>query len=106
MPHVDEGALHAYLDGALDDYPNGEARRIRAHLERCASCGAALAEARSLRDTAEAVLATPTLNVTPPPPVTVSEPKKIDEKKAAAEGASSAKALKQRATPVVGAKGR
>ena len=46
------------------------------------------------------------INVTPPPPVTVSEPKKIDEKKAAAEGASSAKALKQRATPVVGAKAK
>ena len=26
MSHVDEGALHAYLDGALDEYPPAEAR--------------------------------------------------------------------------------
>lgn len=44
------------------------------------------------------------ITIAPPPPVTISEPKKIDEKKAAAEGASSAKAIKQRATPVFGAK--
>ncbi len=44
------------------------------------------------------------INIPLPPPVTASPPKKIDEKKAAAEGASSAKAIKNRATPVVAAK--
>lgn len=46
------------------------------------------------------------INVTPPAPKPVSPPKKVDEKPAAAEGASSAKALKNRATPVVGAKAK
>ncbi|MEX2471313.1 MAG: zf-HC2 domain-containing protein [Gemmatimonadota bacterium] len=67
MSHVDEGALHAYLDGALEEYPTGEARRIRAHLERCERCAEALTEARRIRDRAESVLAAPALNVTPPP---------------------------------------
>ena len=67
MSHVDEGALHAYLDGALDEYPNGQARRIRMHLERCERCAEALAEVRRVRDAAEAILATPELNVAPPP---------------------------------------
>lgn len=44
------------------------------------------------------------INVPLPPPAIINPPKKVDEKKAAAEGASSAKALKNRATPVVGAK--
>jgi periplasmic protein TonB len=44
------------------------------------------------------------INVPLPRPATIIPPKKIDEKKAAAEGASSAKAIKNRATPVVGAK--
>lgn len=44
------------------------------------------------------------INIPLPAPKPVSPPKTVDEKPAAAEGASSAKALKQRATPVVGAK--
>ena len=42
MSHIDEGALHAYLDGALDSYPAAEATRIREHLESCAACAARL----------------------------------------------------------------
>lgn len=67
MSHVDEGALHAYLDGALEEYPTREAHRIRAHLERCDRCAEALREARALRDTANAILAAPDLSVAPPP---------------------------------------
>jgi anti-sigma factor RsiW len=67
MSHVDEGALHAYLDGALDEYPTGQARRIRAHLERCERCAEALAEARRVREQTERILASPELNVAPPP---------------------------------------
>ena len=67
MSHVDEGALHAYLDGALEEYPSGQARRIRLHLEHCARCDEALVEARKVRDRAERILASPDLSVTPPP---------------------------------------
>lgn len=67
MSHVDEGALHAYLDGALEEYPTGEARRIRAHLERCAACAQALADARALRDQADLLLGIPDVDVSAPP---------------------------------------
>jgi hypothetical protein len=56
MSHVDEGALHAYLDGALDEYPPGEARRVREHVEACAVCAAKLAEERKVREEAHAIL--------------------------------------------------
>lgn len=49
MPHPDEGALHALLDGELEA---GEAARLEAHLTACGECRARLAEARSLRDEA------------------------------------------------------
>jgi len=67
MSHIDEGGLHAYLDGALDEYPGAEARRIRAHLERCAPCAEALRAARIMRDEAHGILANPELDVTLPP---------------------------------------
>jgi hypothetical protein len=56
MSHVDEGALHAYLDGALDEYPAAEARRVREHVETCAICAERLAEERRVRDDARAIL--------------------------------------------------
>jgi hypothetical protein len=56
MSHVDEGALHAYLDGALDEYPAAEARRVREHLETCAVCAERLAEERRVREDARAIL--------------------------------------------------
>lgn len=56
MSHVDEGALHAYLDGALDEYPAGEARRIRGHLETCAVCAERLVEERRVREEARTIL--------------------------------------------------
>ena len=65
MSHVDEGALHAYLDGALDEYPAAEARRIREHVETCAVCAEALSAERLVRDEAHAILglATPAVEV-------------------------------------------
>lgn len=57
MSHVDEGALHAYLDGALDEYPVAEATRIREHLDQCAECAEKLEVERSIRSDAHAVLA-------------------------------------------------
>lgn len=93
MSHVDEGALHAYLDGALEEYPTGEARRIRAHLERCDRCAEALTEARLIRDRAESVLAAPALNVTPPP---LEELKRIASSGGAEERASRTWGRRQR----------
>lgn len=56
MSHVDEGALHAYLDGALDEYPVAEAARIREHLDACAACAERLEEERAIRTDAHAIL--------------------------------------------------
>jgi hypothetical protein len=56
MSHVDKGALHAYLDGALDEYPAADAERIREHLDRCAECADRLASERKLRSDAAAML--------------------------------------------------
>lgn len=68
MSHVDEGALHAYLDGALDDLPAVEAARIRDHLAGCAACARRLEEERALRADAQAILAgaVPALEELPP----------------------------------------
>ncbi len=56
MSHVDEGALHAYLDGALDEYPAAEARRVREHLDGCAECAERLEAERAPRSDAHAML--------------------------------------------------
>ena len=53
MPHVDEGALHAYLDGEL---ASTERKTVDAHLAECASCRATLAEERALVERASALL--------------------------------------------------
>ena len=57
MWHVDEGAIHAYLDGALDHLPATEAERIREHLASCDACAGRLEEERALRAEAQAILA-------------------------------------------------
>ena len=43
--HLDEGTIHAWLDGALDA---DEAARVEQHAAECAECAAAVAEARGL----------------------------------------------------------
>jgi len=45
MQHLDEGTIHAWLDGAL--VPN-EASAAEAHVQSCAACANAVAEARGL----------------------------------------------------------
>lgn len=69
MPHVDEGRLHAYLDGALHAEDPGEARAVERHVEDCADCRALLEEARQIRDEATALLgaAAPPRVASPPP---------------------------------------
>jgi anti-sigma factor RsiW len=43
MQHLDEGTIHAWLDGALSPE---EAARANAHVEGCPQCQTAVAEAR------------------------------------------------------------
>jgi anti-sigma factor RsiW len=45
MQHLEEGTIHAWLDGALDAE---EAARVEQHAAECAACASAVAEARGL----------------------------------------------------------
>src|SRR6267143_2110380 len=54
MSHVDEGTLHAYLDGEL---PPAEARGIDAHLAQCLACRGRFDEERALITRAGELLA-------------------------------------------------
>jgi anti-sigma factor RsiW len=53
MSHVDEGTLHAYLDGEL---PSPERAALESHLAQCATCRAQLGEERALLERATALL--------------------------------------------------
>ncbi len=53
MPHVDEGQLHALLDGA---FAEREAQALHDHIAACAQCAAQLEQARSLRERSRAIL--------------------------------------------------
>ena len=67
MSHVDEGRLHAFLDGALRAEDPADAERVELHLAACADCRARLDEAARLRDEATALLgaAQPRVAATP-----------------------------------------
>jgi len=54
MSHVDDGQLHAYLDGEL---PQAEAWRLEAHLGECPACRGRLEEQRALIARASELLA-------------------------------------------------
>ena len=45
MQHLDEGTIHAWLDGQL---PRSEAQAVEAHVAECRPCADAVAEARGL----------------------------------------------------------
>src|SRR5262245_52038923 len=45
MQHLEEGTIHAWLDGALS---SDESARVEAHVEGCAECAAMVADARGL----------------------------------------------------------
>ncbi|MFO7894488.1 MAG: hypothetical protein R6U63_12200 [Longimicrobiales bacterium] len=57
MPHIDDGTLHALLDGALRAEEPEQADTVDAHLDACADCRARLEHAAALRDQASDVLA-------------------------------------------------
>jgi len=65
MSHVDEGTLHAYLDGEL---PSPERAALESHLAQCATCRAQLAEERALLERSAALLgsARPVERAVPP----------------------------------------
>lgn len=53
MSHVDEGALHAYIDGEL---PAAERAALEAHIAACSACRAQLADERALVERASKLL--------------------------------------------------
>jgi hypothetical protein len=55
MSHVDEGLIHAWIDGAFPP-DDAYAVEIAAHLEQCEQCRARVEEAKRLRDRAAFVL--------------------------------------------------
>jgi hypothetical protein len=65
MSHVDEGTLHAYLDGEL---PPNEQGDVEAHLAQCAACKGRLAEERALFERASALLGAARPAERPAPP--------------------------------------
>ena len=65
MSHVDEGTLHAYIDGEL---PPNERTALEAHLAQCATCRATLAEERALLERASALLGSARPVERPAPP--------------------------------------
>jgi hypothetical protein len=74
MQHVDEGTLHAYLDGALDALaaagalPHGVTRSsVEAHFHGCADCRTLLESERQVRDGARGVLLDASVSVDTPP---------------------------------------
>lgn len=68
MSHVDEGTIHAYLDGAL---PPVEVGRIAQHLAGCEQCRTRVAEERALIERASSLLAlaVPGTRERPAPPL-------------------------------------
>lgn len=56
MQHVDEGRLHAWLDGELPPAGPEGARSLERHLDECAACRARAAEERRIRDDASSIL--------------------------------------------------
>ena len=71
ISHVDDGQLHAYLDGEL---PQAEAWRLEAHLGECPACRGRLEEQRALiaRASELLALAAPPARTSPPGPLSTS----------------------------------
>lgn len=56
MPHISDGDLHAWLDGAISE-ESAEHEAFRVHLESCPECASRLDDARQLRAGADDILA-------------------------------------------------
>ena len=77
MSHVDEGTLHAYLDGELS---SAERAAVDAHLGQCGDCRTALAEARALLERATALLGSAAPRERPAPPFEELRPKTASQR--------------------------
>src|SRR6266545_2295434 len=62
MPHLDEGTLHALLDGELE---GTEVMEIQAHLGSCTSCGSRLKDIREFMAEADRLLGSVDLSNSP-----------------------------------------
>jgi anti-sigma factor RsiW len=73
MPHLDEGTLHALLDGELE---GTEVMEIQAHLGSCTSCGSRLKDIREFMAEADRLLGSVDLASSPsrPAPAAVVVP--------------------------------
>jgi hypothetical protein len=85
MRHVDDGTIHAWLDGQVGN--PAEAAWIEQHLRTCAACAARLAEEQSMFEHANAILADASPAVSAPPFST------IVHRSAAEDGDSGAKSV-------------
>lgn len=56
MSHIDEGRLHAWLDGALGPQSGPEGAAVAVHLEECEECRSRLEAASAVRERARAIL--------------------------------------------------
>ncbi|MGH7512311.1 MAG: anti-sigma factor family protein, partial [Gemmatimonadales bacterium] len=61
MSHLDEGTLHALLDGELETH---EVAEIQAHLGSCSSCGLRLREVKEFYAEADRLIASVDLHAT------------------------------------------
>jgi hypothetical protein len=62
MSHLDEGTLHALLDGELDLH---EVKEIQAHIGSCAACGTRLREVKEFHGEADRLVGVLELPITP-----------------------------------------
>lgn len=62
MSHLDEGTLHALLDGELDLH---EVKEIQAHIGSCAACGTRLREVKEFHGEADRIVGVLELPTTP-----------------------------------------
>ena len=65
MQHVDEGTLHAFLDGALYEE---EQRRVARHIDECPACRTLLETEQQIRERAQELLADDAGREVPIPP--------------------------------------
>lgn len=66
--HIDDGRLHAWLDGALGREGGPDGAAVQDHLKSCDQCRARLESARVERDRARSILASADDQVPAPPP--------------------------------------
>lgn len=71
MSHLDEGTLHALLDGELDLH---EVKEIQAHIGSCAACGTRLREVKEFHGEADRIVGVLELPTTPSRRTAPAEP--------------------------------